>query len=58
MRVLLQVTLPRRSLDAQTVLDLIAYTQAQNDKAYRSHRRRTLRHLLDSSSPSHVAVLA
>ena len=48
-RVLLQATLPRRSLDAQTVLELIAYTQTQNDKAYRSHRRRTLRRLLDSS---------
>jgi hypothetical protein len=48
-RVLLQATLPRRSLDTQTVLDLIAYTQAQNYKAYLAHRRRTLRRLLDSS---------
>jgi hypothetical protein len=47
--VLLQATLPRRSLDAETVLDLIAYTQAQNYKAYCAHRRRTLRWLLDSS---------
>ena len=45
---LLQASLPRRSLDAQTVLELIAYTQAQNYKAYRSHQRRTLR-ALDSS---------
>ncbi len=48
-RVLLQATPPQRSLDAQTVLELIAYTQAQHYKAYLSHRRRTLRRLLDSS---------
>ncbi len=46
---LLQATLPRRSLDAQTVVELIAYTQTQNYKAYLAHRRRTLRRLLDSS---------
>ena len=47
-RVLLQVVLPRLPLDAETVLAIIAYTQAQNFKAYQSHRRRTLR-AFDSS---------
>lgn len=46
-RVLLQATLPRRALDAETVLALIHYTQRQNYKAYRSHRRRRCR--FDSS---------
>jgi len=42
------VTLPRRSLDAQTALALVLELQEQNYTAYCSHRRRT-RHHLDSS---------
>ena len=40
-RVLLQVVLPRKELDAKTVLKIIEYIQDQNYKAYRSHRRET-----------------
>lgn len=40
-RVLLQAVLPRKELDAKTVIELIEYTQDQNYKAYRSHRRQT-----------------
>ncbi len=47
-RLLLQVSLPRRHLDAATALTLIRYAQQQNYAAYRAHRRRRLR-LLDSS---------
>ena len=47
-RVLLQIVLPRPPREAVTVLARLAYTQAQNFKAYQSHRRRTLREL-DSS---------
>ncbi len=40
-RVLLQVVLPRKPLDAETAIDLIDYIQGQNYNAYRSHRRKT-----------------
>jgi hypothetical protein len=48
-RALLQVTLPRPTLDAERALALLDYTQRQNHNAYCSHRKRTLRRLLDSS---------
>ena len=41
MRVLLQVVLPRKHLDAESAIELIAYIQDQNYDAYRSHRRKT-----------------
>jgi len=47
-RLLLQVGLPRRHLDAATALALVRYAQHHNYAAYRAHRRRRLR-LLDSS---------
>ena len=47
-RLLLQVSLPRRTLDAGTALALIRYTQRRNYAAYRAHKRRRLR-LLDTS---------
>jgi hypothetical protein len=40
-RVLLQVVLPRKELDAKTALKIIEYMQDQNYEAYRSHRRKT-----------------
>jgi hypothetical protein len=40
-RELLQVVLPRKQLDAETAIELIAYIQEQNYEAYRSHRRKT-----------------
>ncbi len=45
---LLQVSLPKQHLDAQTALALIQYVQEQNYAAYCSHRKRTLDRL-DSS---------
>ncbi len=47
-RVLLQVSLPKQELDAETALALIKYIQEQNSAAYRSHRKRKLDRL-DSS---------
>ena len=47
-RLLLQVSLPRRHLDAATALALVRYTQRRNYAAYQAHKRRRLR-LLDSS---------
>src|SRR5438067_848862 len=47
-RQLLQVVLPKRTLDAETVLELIEQTQRQNYAAYRAHQRATQRRL-DSS---------
>lgn len=47
-RPLLQATLPRRRRDATTVLAPLGYIQRQNPAAYRSHRRRRLRHLAPS----------
>jgi hypothetical protein len=47
-RLLLQVSLPKQQLDAETVIALIKYVQEQNFAAYRSHRKRTLDRL-DSS---------
>ena len=44
-RVLLQTVLPRKTLDAETVIGLIQYIQEQNYAAYCSHRRRTQRRL-------------
>ncbi len=44
-RVLLQVVLPRKQLDAETAIELIEYIQDQNYDAYRSHRRKTERRL-------------
>ncbi len=44
-RVLLQAVLPRKELDAETVIGLIHYIQEQNYAAYCSHRRRTQRRL-------------
>ncbi len=44
-RVLLQVVFPRKTLDAETVIELIEYIQEQNYAAYCSHRRRALRRL-------------
>ena len=40
-RVLLQVVLPRKALDAKTAIEVIEYMQDQNYEAYRSHRRKT-----------------
>ena len=40
-RVLLQVVLPRKQLDAATAIELIAYIQDHNYDAYCSHRRKT-----------------
>ncbi len=45
MRLLLQVVLPRKTLEATTAIELIEYIQAQNYDAYRSHRRKTERRL-------------
>jgi hypothetical protein len=45
---LLAVVLPKRRLDARTVISLLRYTQRQNYAAYLSHRKATLRRL-DSS---------
>src|SRR5215203_1698834 len=39
-RLLLQVSLPRRALDAASALALIRYTQRRNYAAYRAHKRR------------------
>ena len=48
-RALLQVVLPRPTLTPQRALALLHYTQRQNHNAHRSHRKRVLRRLLDSS---------
>ncbi len=48
-RALLQVVLPRPTLTLQRALALLRYTQRQNHGAYRSHRKRILRRLLDTS---------
>jgi hypothetical protein len=48
-RVLLAVTLPARPRDAETTLALVLEIQRRNYAAARSHRKRTLRRLLDSS---------
>lgn len=48
MRVLLQVVLARKELNAKTAIELIEYIQDQNYDAYSSHRRKT-EHRLDSS---------
>ena len=40
-RKLLQAVLPRKELDAETVIALIEYIQDQNYEAYRAHRRKT-----------------
>ena len=40
-RVLLQVVLPRKELDAETAIKVIEYIQDQNYEAYGSHRRKT-----------------
>lgn len=50
-RRLLQVVLPRRQFDAQTVLNEIERIQRQNYAAYRSHRKRRLREL-NASPPN------
>jgi len=47
-RLLLQVSLPRRALDAASALALIQYTQRRNYAAHRAHKRRRTRRL-DSS---------
>ena len=44
-RVLLQEVLPRKMLDAETVIGLIQYIQEQNYAAYRSHHQRTQKRL-------------
>jgi SRSO17 transposase len=46
-RRLLQVVLPKREFDAQAALTEIERIQKQNHAAYRSHRKRRLRHLCD-----------
>jgi SRSO17 transposase len=46
-RRLLQVVLPKREFDAQAALTEIERIQKQNHAAYRSHRKRRLRHLRD-----------
>jgi len=48
-RALLQVVLPRPTLTPQRALALLRDTQRQNHGAYRSHRKRVLRRLLDTS---------
>jgi len=48
-RVLLHVALPRPTLTPERALALLRDTQRQNHGAYRSHRKRILRRLLDSS---------
>ena len=48
-RALLQVVLPLPTLTPQRALALLRYTQRQNHNAHRSHRKRVLRRLLDSS---------
>ncbi len=40
-RMLLQVVLARKELDAKTAIEVIEYIQDQNYEAYRSHRRKT-----------------
>ena len=47
-RLLLQVSLPRRALDAATALSLVRYAQHRNHATHRAHQRRLLR-LLESS---------
>ncbi len=47
-RVLLQVVLPRKELDAAMALEIIEYIPDQHYDAYRSHRRQTEQRL-DSS---------
>ena len=47
-RLLLQVSLPRRALDAAHALALIRYTQRRNYAAHRAHKRRRIRRM-DSS---------
>jgi len=44
-RELLRVVLPRRRLDAASVIALVERTQQHNYAAYCSHRRRTIRRL-------------
>ena len=46
-RRLLQVVLPKREFDAESAIAEIKRTQQQNYAAYRSHRKRRLRHLRD-----------
>ncbi len=46
---LLQVVLPRSTLNPQRVLSLLRAIQRQNHNAYRSHRKHLLRCLLNSS---------
>jgi len=48
-RVLLHVALPRPTLTPERALALLRATQRQNHGAYRSHCKRILRRLLDSS---------
>jgi SRSO17 transposase len=48
-RALLQVVPPRPMLIPQRVIAVLRYTHRQNHNAYRSHRKRILRRLLDSS---------
>ena len=48
-RVLLAVTLPARPRDAEATLGLVLEVQRRNYAAARSHRKRTLRRLLDTS---------
>jgi SRSO17 transposase len=46
-RRLLQVVLPKREFDAESIIAEIERTQQQNYAAYRSHRKRRLRELRD-----------
>ncbi len=48
-RMLLQVVLPRPTLTAHRALALLHAIQRQNHNAHRSHRKHTLRRLLNSS---------
>ena len=55
-RLLLRVVLPQPVFDRAAVLALIAYQQRRKLAAYRSHRRRRLRHALLALQPATPAT--
>ena len=56
-RLLLRVVLPQPVFDRAAVLAVIAYQQRHKLAAYRSHRRRRLRHALLALQPATPATL-